>query len=145
MDGLAAGSVVQFLEEGFQVDWLDPTQRDAQVGALIDPWIAEEGPVSARLSRRLFSEGPLLPRGLAFDGETTVHWDEDGVQVVRSAAADPGTLAMRQAVQVVQPQHLDDWGLPKGMHRIDYLQQGVCVASRYEIGLPNDNQGEPHA
>lgn len=140
MDG-----VVEFLEEGVQVEWLDASQRDAQVETLSEPWIAEEGPVSARLSRRPFSEGSLLPRGLAFDSKTTVQWDEDAVQVVRAKRADRGTVAIRQEVQVRQPEHLDDWEFPRGIRRIDYLKKGVCVASRYEVGPSNDAQGGHHA
>lgn len=138
-------SAHRLLQEGVDDQWLDAAERDRQVQDLEEPWIAEEGPLSVRLSRRQPSAAePLAPRGLAFDNDTTVHWDEDAVQVVRVGKASADTVAIAQQVLLRQPKHLEDWEGPERFERIDYLEQGVCVASRWRPSSEPPS-GDDHA
>ncbi len=95
------------VEEGARVAYLPASERDTQVAALDNPWIANEGPLEASFGHGREGE-PLQPRGLAFDDQTTVVWDEDAVQVVRTADPEPRVhdaagLAVWPASPFVQP------------------------------------------
>lgn len=129
-------------DENVRIDWHPADARDAIVGELDRPWVAEEGPLSAMLSRWDSPSPPtgaLSLRGLAFDATTTVVWDEDAVQVIRvDAEPDPDTFAVEHDVLVRQPRHIDGWRAPKGLKRTDYLRQGACVASRWHVEGDDD-------
>lgn len=131
------------------VAWLDITERDAQLRSLTEPWIAEEGPLHVRLARHPKVPATLAPRGLAFDAKTTVHWDEAGVQVVTATSEKEtkakGTVAICHLVLVRQPNHLTDWQGPQRLERIDYLERGVCVASRWRPASQPTPSGDEHA
>ncbi len=120
------------IEESARVDYLPASDRDARVAALDDPWIGDEGPLEASFRRGVETE-PLRPRGLAFDRETTVVWDEDAVQVVRAADPEPGVVALRSRVIV-----RERFPSPGALWRTDYLRGGVLLASRYTAEGAND-------
>lgn len=124
------------LSEGVDVHPLPASARDAEVAGLTAPWIADEGPLEARFERRPASAGSdLHPRGIAFDRATTVTWDESGVTVVRAAPPRPGVVALDSPVLVRKPRserHDPRFvARPPGLRRIDYLERGALVASRY--------------
>lgn len=113
------------LNESVIVEHLPPEERNARVGLLEEPWIGDEGPLDAGFRRRMGNE-PLRPRGIAFDSRTTVVWDEAGVQVLRIAAARAEVTALRSPVL------LRHWySGPPGLVRIDYLERGCLLGSRY--------------
>ncbi len=118
-------------DEGVAVRFAEPAAAAAEVAALREPWIADEGPLTAELWRHPGGElrRPLHLRGLAFDGETTVVWDEDAVQVIRLADAEPGVLARRSPVLI-----RDRFEGLGALTRVDYLRGGVLIASRYLPG-----------
>ena len=122
------GSGIRQLREGVAVRLLPAAARDHEVRALKRPWVAEEGPLELRLARRDSVEGLLL-RGLAFDAQRTVTWDEDCVEVIEPAEPDGRTVALESPVVVRE--RFDD--VPK-LHRIDYHRDGVWLASRYVVG-----------
>lgn len=126
------------LEEGVEIIYLDPRERDIQVAALDEPWIADEGPLEARF--RLSDKGSLLHRGLAFDQKTTVAWDEDAVQVVRPAKPDSEVVA--QAHPVLVRERLDG---PRELVRIDYQRHGVWLGSRYVASSLEEIRRKNHA
>jgi hypothetical protein len=131
---------MESLKEGVEIRYLPASRRDTEVGALAEPWIADEGPCDAGLRRGLGGQ-PLRPRGLAFDTRATVIWDEDGVQVLRAGGtggADPEIVALRSRVLV-----RDGFGGPPRLFRIDYLRRGALLGSRFTAAeeLPE----EPHA
>ncbi len=113
------------VEEGAGIDYLPANERNAQVAALDDPWIGDEGPLEASFRRRADTE-PLRPRGLAFDRRTTVVWDEDAVQVVSAADPEPGVISLRSRVIV-----RERFPFPGTLWRVDYLREGALLASRY--------------
>ena len=130
------GRLSHFFDEGVEVRYGDPATVAAEVKALREPWIADEGPLAAELWRHRGGElpRPLHLRGLAFDPDSTVLWDEDAVQVIRPAAAEPGVLARRSEVLV-----RGELNALASLVRIDYLQDGVLIASRYlPDGGPTD-------
>lgn len=114
------------VEESVKIGYLEPADLTAEVGKLNEPWIADEGPLKAELWQHLGGalKRPLLPRGLAFDAETTVAWDEDAVRVIRPAPPRAGVIARRSTVLIRFPDF-------DPVERIDYLESGVLLASRY--------------
>ncbi len=113
--------------ESVEVAYLPATARDTEVARLEEPWIGDEGPMDADFRHGLGNE-PLRQRGLAFDRETTVLWDEDGVQVVRARDAEPAVVALSSPVVV-----RERFSAPANLCRTDYLKEGVLVASRYSV------------
>ncbi len=123
------------LDEAVDVRYLGPETRDGQLARLDSPWIADEGPVDARLHQwNGVGEAPL-PRGLAFDRSTTVVWDEDAVQVVKPGPSRKDVVASAQPVLLRR--RLEG---PRSLTRIDYLRRGVWLASRY-LAVPIDKMG----
>ncbi len=118
------------VNESVKFRTLAASERDAQVARLAEPWIGDEGPLEASF-RRGFGTEPLRQRGLAFDDETTVFWDEDAVQVVHAQTADPGIIALRSPVLLRQR-----FSGPEALQRIDYLRAGALIASRYVVPSP---------
>lgn len=123
------------LTESLHIEYLPADRAEAAVRRLDAPWVADEGPLDARLWRWLPGEPPPLPlhpRGLAFDAGTTVVWDEDQVRVLRPADPEPAdlepTIVVRRSEVRVRRRFP---GLQK-VERIDYLQAGVLLASRYQ-------------
>lgn len=124
------------LSESVTVEHLPPDERDAQVSLLEEPWIGDEGPLDAGF-RRGIGGAPLRARGIAFDSTATVVWDEAGVQVLRPADARPEVTALRSPVV------LRHWySGPLGLMRIDYLERGCLLGSRY-VGEIDNNAGQP--
>ena len=121
---------VEFLPESVNASWRPVEELATLLADLDRPWVATEGPLDARLFRH--EEGDLgerlLLRGFAFDAETTVAWDEEAVQLVRRAAADPEVLAMPQTVLIRERLRGDG---PESFLRIDYLRHGALRASRW--------------
>ncbi len=113
------------LNESVHVTYLAADERDYQVSLLQEPWIGDEGPLEAGF-RRGSGGGTLRPRGFAFDRSTTVIWDEAGVQVLRSSEATSEVTALESPVLV---RHW--YSGPARLVRIDYLDRGCLVGSRY--------------
>jgi len=128
MEGLKNKNPSGTRRESVDVKYLPASARDQRVAALHHPWVAEEGPIQARFHRLEAITEPLLPRGLAFDAQQTVTWDEDGVQVITPAEPEPGVIALLSSVVVRE--RFD--GI-ESLHRVDYLKSGVWLASRYFI------------
>lgn len=125
------------LSESVSVERLPPEERDAQVALLEEPWIGDEGPLDAGFRRGL-GQVPLRPRGIAFDSRATVAWDEAGVQVLRPAEARAEVTALQSPVM------LRHWySGTHGLVRIDYLERGCLVGSRYMAAA--DGPGENDA
>jgi hypothetical protein len=122
------------IDEGIEVRDLPADRRDACVAALHQPWIGDEGPLDADF-RQLGDRTKLRPRGLAFDHNTTVLWDEDGVEVARRAAAKEGELAFATAVLV-----RERFDLSTALYRVDVLRRGVLLASRYTTQQPTERK-----
>jgi hypothetical protein len=113
------------LNESVHVTYLAAEDRDVQVSLLHEPWIGDEGPLEAGF-RRGSGGGPLRPRGFAFDQSTTVVWDEAGVQVLRPSEPTPEVTAFESPVM------LRHWySGPARLVRIDYMDRGCLVGSRY--------------
>lgn len=113
------------------------SEAAAQVGELDRPWVADEGPLDAavwRLEGELHR--PLRGRGLAFDLRATVTWDEEQVRVVLEPPSDSEVVARRSGVLVRR--RLGRW---TALDRIDYLRDGVLLASRY---VPAPDSEEDH-
>jgi hypothetical protein len=119
---------------GICVRHLPPTSLAAELERLDRPWIADEGALDATLERGPVAR-PLRERGLAFDGTTTLRWDESGVQALTEAAPQAGVVALSSPV-LVRPA-LQPGGLGR-LRRIDYLERGVLLGSRY-LGLEEDD------
>lgn len=120
---------VRFRQESVKVEWLPAESRDEMVARLDRPWVMTEGPLDARLFRfegDADNEQPLLLRGTAFDSMTTLVWDEAGLQIVRGASPNTEILAVEQDVLVRS--RLQG---PEKMIRIDYLEGGAWLASRW--------------
>jgi hypothetical protein len=113
------------VKESVEVLHLPAGQRDAEVAKLAEPWIGDEGPLDAEL-RRGAGDPPLRPRGIAFDEQTTVVWDEDGVQVLRAGPADAEVVALRS--EVLLRTELQG---PERLFRVDYLRRGTLLGSRF--------------
>ncbi|HEX4965539.1 MAG TPA: hypothetical protein VF173_32315 [Thermoanaerobaculia bacterium] len=124
------------MKESVAILPLAPAERDAEVGKLIDPWIGDEGPLAAGFRRGL-GDKTLRPRGVAFDAQTTVVWDEAGVQVLKAAAADPQVVALCSPVIL----HHRFQG-PARLFRIDYLQRGALLGSRFTTEAPGSEEGQ---
>ena len=118
---------------------MPPGSQAAEVGRLVDPWIGDEGPMEADFRRAIDGPGSLRPRGVAFDDTTTVTWDEAGVQVLQAAPAGGGGIgdivALRSEVVLHSP--FAERG-PKTLFRIDYLQRGALLGSRFTTGGGGD-------
>lgn len=126
------------VSESVHVTYLPAEERDAQVSLLREPWIGDEGPLDAGF-RRGSGAGPLRPRGFAFDPRTTVVWDEAGVQVLRPAEPRPEVTALESPVM------LRRWYTgPARLVRIDYLEHGCLVGSRYVALDEEGPQGGDH-
>ena len=122
------------VNEGISICQLGPEARDAEIAKLIDPWIGDEGPLAADFRRGLAEGAALRLRGVAFDGTTTVVWDEDGVQVLRSIPFNSGqgdVVALRSPVLVHR--RFAEKG-PDSLSRIDYLKHGALLGSRFATG-----------
>lgn len=115
------------MSQELEIRYLPPSCRDREVAALAEPWIADEGPLDAGLRRGLGGQ-PLRLRGLAFDPDTTVTWDEDGVQVLRAGAVAEDVLTLRSPVLVRA-----GFTGPPLLFRIDYLRHGALLGSRFTI------------
>jgi len=124
--------VIPHVEAGVHIADLAPSELTSELEKLRDPWIAQEGPMSAELRRREAGQPlpELLMRGLAFDDATTVVWDEDAVRVIRETDPQEGVLSRRSDVRVRTARFE---GLAT-VERIDYLKRGVLLASRYHAG-----------
>lgn len=114
------------VNEGVEITDLGPEARDAEIAGLIDPWIADEGPLDAGFRRG--HHGPLRHRGVAFDERTTVVWDEAGVQVLRAAPSVPGVEALHSPVLLRKGFRENG---PARLFRIDYLRRGALLGSRF--------------
>jgi hypothetical protein len=115
---------------------MPPGSQAAEVGRLVDPWIGDEGPMEADFRRAIGGAGSLRPRGVAFDDTTTVTWDEAGVQILQAAPAggaggigDIGDIVALRS-EVVLHSRFAERG-PKTLFRIDYLQRGALLGSRF--------------
>ena len=124
--------LISWLDEGAVLRHAEPGERDAEVARLADAWIGDEGPCDAEFRRG--ANGPTRPRGVAFDADTTVVWDETRVLVVTPGRPQPGVLACRTPL-LVRGRFAD----APPLHRVDYLYRGRLLASRYVPG------GEDHA
>ena len=111
--------------EGVEVQYCAPTQLQDELAKLAEPWIADEGPTDCGFRQGL-AAGALRHRGLAFDDETTVTWDEDVVQIIRRTGPIAGVVPLRSEVLVRSRP-----GWPRRLNRIDYLRSGALIASRY--------------
>ncbi len=115
--------------EGVEIRHEPPEKIDEIVATLDNPWIGDEGPLDAWF-RRGQGGRDLLPRGLAFDAETTVVWDEDEVCVVHCNDGDGGGegdwIVLKSDVLIRK-----GFEISQVFERIDYLRDGVLVASRY--------------
>lgn len=114
------------LKESVEITPLGPDRRDAEVARLTDPWIGDEGPLD--MAFRQGAGGALRQRGVAFDNQTTVVWDEDGVQVLRAAGPERGVVALPS--EVLLRERFRDSG-PARLFRIDYLRGGTLLGSRW--------------
>lgn len=115
------------MSEGVSIRYLPPQDLSEELSRLEQPWIADEGPLDVRFERGPVDR-PLLPRGLAFDAKTTLVWDEDQVQVLTAAPPSPGVVALRSEVSVREGLRPPALGR---LQRIDFLQDGGLVGSRY--------------
>jgi hypothetical protein len=127
------------LNESVLIQDLPPEERDTQVALLDEPWIGDEGPLDA-VFRRGWTGEPLRSRGIAFDLHTTVVWDEAGVQVLRAAEARPEVTALQSPVIL-----RDRFVQPPQLSRVDYLERGCLLGSRYVPGLSSGQGANGHA
>jgi hypothetical protein len=114
------------LNESVEIETLDPKERDEVVARLHDPWIGDEDALDVAFHRH--TNGHLRQRGVAFDDELTVVWDEDCVQVLRAAKPECGVVALRS--QVLLRERFRENG-PARLFRIDYLRRGTLLGSRW--------------
>ncbi|HEX3556917.1 MAG TPA: hypothetical protein VIA62_27140 [Thermoanaerobaculia bacterium] len=121
------------VNEGVEIRYLTPEQRETELAKLINPWIGDEGPLDAGFRRGL-GDGPLRARGVAFDDRTTVVWDEAGVQVLQAGEAKGEIVAL------CSPVLLHNRFKEKGpsLCRIDYLCRGALLGSRFTAEGEND-------
>jgi hypothetical protein len=119
------------LFESAQVEYLAAERRDAEVARLDKPWVADEGPLDCAFRRSI---DKLRLRGLAFDRDTTVFWDEDAVTVVRRAAPEAGILPIPHEVAVRERFQ----GVPRRLQRIDYFAGSTLIGSRYQVEEAHD-------
>lgn len=113
------------LPESALVAWFPTNERDSQVSRLENPWVADEGALDCAFRR---TTERLRLRGLAFDRQTTVFWDEAGVIVVRRAAPEAGHLAVEHPVAVRERFQQ----VPCRLRRIDYFRGSCWIGSRYQ-------------
>jgi hypothetical protein len=113
--------------EGVEIRYASPTQRDAELAKLIEPWIGDEGPLDAVFRRGLGGE-PLRARGVAFDDRTTVVWDEAGVQVLQASEAKGDLVTLHSPVLLNR--RFQKSG-PAHLFRVDYLFHGALLGSRF--------------
>jgi hypothetical protein len=123
--------------ESVEILYLSPSEVATEVNKLQAPWIGDEGPLAAEFWQHPGGapKRPLYHRGLAFDDQATVTWDEDVVQVIRPAPPAGDVIARRSKVLIRFP-------LLEFVYRIDYLSQGVLLASRFQ---PGPRGGTTHA
>ena len=118
MGGMSVGIVIRYL----------PAESlEGELARLEQPWIADEGALEASFERGSLSRKPRQ-RGLAFDRTTTLQWDESGVQVVVEGPLEGGAAVLES--WVVIRDRLRPGGLSR-LRRIDVLQGGVLIGSRY--------------
>jgi len=118
-------------QEAVEVRYQPAANLAGLVAQLDRPWIADEGPMSVGLRQaEPAGEVTLRPRGLAFDQQTTLFWNEDEVQVASQAEAREGVLAVGVPVLVNKPRF--ETG-PEKLRRVDYFEEGCHLASRYFI------------
>lgn len=98
-----------------------------QLDRLDRPWIADEGALEAGFERGPLGREPR-ERGLAFDAETTVRWDESGLQVLTAGPPEPGVVMLESEVLVRE--NTRPPGLAQ-LRRFDFLAGGVLLGSRY--------------
>ena len=122
------------VNEGVEIRYLSPDQRETGLAKLIDPWIGDEGPLDACFRRGL-RDGPLRARGVAFDDRTTVVWDEAGVQVLEAGEAKGEIVALRSPA--ILHSRFQKEG-PARLFRIDYLCHGALLGSRFTTEGEND-------
>jgi hypothetical protein len=114
------------LKESVSIRHLPATAPDAELAALDRPWIADEGPRTARFARGPVT-GPPEMRGLAFDARATVGWDEAGVQVLTAKPPEDAVVAWSSPVLV----RGDRFASTPALVRIDYLRGGTLLGSRF--------------
>ena len=119
--------------EGVNLTYLPPSERDEAVAALDHPWIAEEGPLTVDFRR---GGEPHDLRGLAFDEQCTVQWDEAQVLVIRRDRPENATTAFCTPVLRWDRFKPPEGQGPPNLLRIDYLRDGTLVASRYVTDEP---------
>ncbi len=120
---------------------LGPEARDQQVGDLQRPWIGQEGPMEAQFIHAKDETPDLLLRGLAFDGRTTVFWDEDSVRVIQPAlGGEEGVISLANGVVVRDRQEFKRG--PGDLERIDYLYRGVLLGSHYQRKTDSGGEAE---
>jgi hypothetical protein len=122
------------VNEGVEIRYASPGQRDAELAKLIDPWIGDEGPLDAGFRRGLES-GLLRARGVAFDDRTTMVWDESGVQVLQAGEAQGDLVAL--CSPVLLHSRFQEKG-PARLFRVDYLRHGALLGSRFTTEGEND-------
>jgi hypothetical protein len=122
------------VNEGVEIRYAAPGQRDAELAKLTDPWIGDEGPLDAGF-RRGPENGLLRARGVAFDDRTTVVWDEAGVQILQSGGAKGELVALRSSVLLHS--RFQEKG-PARLFRVDYLRYGTLLGSRFTTEGEND-------
>ncbi len=127
---------MESLNESLELEFAPPGELRSHLENLQEPWIADEGPTDVGFRRGL-PDGLLRPRGLAFDHQATIHWDEDSVRILKPAAPDPSVQALRHPVRVRQRFRRQ---APNPLYRIDYLRRGTLLGSRYIPGDPNHAQ-----
>lgn len=132
-------------DESVDIRYAEPDALAAEVARLEAPWIGDEGPLDADFRHHDGGGGggelTLHLRGLAFDARTTVLWDEDLVQVICPKAAEDGVLARSGDVLIREKICGRRTGLASVV-RIDYLRQGVLIASRYLPGRPRGGESD---
>lgn len=112
------------------IERLSVAARDAEIAKLENPWIGQEGPLTADF-QRAEDIGELLPRGIAFAGDTTVWWDEAWVRVLRMCDGSKGScVAIKTPVYVHQRFH--GRGADR-LERVDFLVDGVYQGSHYRV------------
>jgi hypothetical protein len=119
---------MESLKRGVEIHYLPPGERDPEVAKLSEPWIGDEGPLTAELRRGGL---PRHPRGVAFDDTTTVMWDEAGVQVLRAVSGDTADEDVVVLQSPVIPHHRFAEKRPQSLIRIDYLRRGALLGSRF--------------
>ncbi len=115
------------MSEGVAIRYAPFAELADELARLDRPWFATEGALDAWVEAAPH-ERPLLARGLAFDLNTTVTWDEEEVQVLARAPAAPDVVAL--ASEVCVHQRFQAAGLRR-LLRVDFLSGGTWLGSLY--------------